>query len=202
MKILITASLVLVFGLLGIVAYRDRPQPRDTATGTTLNGAASTGIASTETIDSSAPAATVPAGVCTFAGGALTIDLPAGGVDASADAPAASVVSGFRFVQWPNSACWVASATMPALVMDRLFENSARVELSRETVTLGCGHEAVLQERDNVGSDGIADAWGLVLFDGDAAYEVSAGFGPVPAERAAARALVLSTRTTFETAAH
>ena len=192
MKKLITASFVLVFGLLGVVAFRDRPQ----SGGDTPDATSSTGAAS------DASSATVPAGVSQFAGGALTLDLPAGGVDATADAPASRVVSGFRFVTWPNSACWVASATMPALVMDRLLAKSAEVELSRETVTLGCGHEAVLQERDNVGSDGIGDAWGLVLFDGDAAYEVSAGFGPDPAERNAARELVLSTRFVATSATH
>lgn len=130
-----------------------------------------------------------------FVNGALTIELPAGGFDRTEDALASATVSGFRYVRWDGGKQWVASAAMPTFALRRLFESGGATALESETIALEGADEAHLVLRDNVGRDGVPDAWGLVLFVGDVGYEINAGFdAAVDGAREAARATVLSTR--------
>lgn len=130
-----------------------------------------------------------------FANGALSVDLPAGGIDATDDVLASTRVAGFRFVRWPERGLWVGSAAVPAIVMQGLIASGTASALDEEAVELQGGHRARLFLRDNVGRDEIPDAWGLVFVVDDAAYEVNVGFSDaVDGERAAARAIALSVR--------
>jgi len=130
-----------------------------------------------------------------FVDGALSIELPAGGYDRTEDAFAATTVSGFRYVRWDGGKQWVASAAMPTFALRRLFENGGATALEAETIAFDGADEAHLVLRDNVGRDGVPDAWGLVLFVGEVGFEINAGFDDaVEGARAAARATLLSTR--------
>lgn len=130
-----------------------------------------------------------------FVNGALSVEIPAGGVDRTDDVLASTSVSGFRYLLWPERGLWVGSAAMPAFVMRGLIEGAQDTSLSIEEVELAGGHAAHLFLRDNVGFDGVADAWGLVVERGDAAYELNVGFrDAVEGERTAARVIALSTR--------